>query len=165
MAKRIVTRIGDVFSVALDNGNLRFFQFVAIDSSCLGGSVIRVFKKEYPKGYILNLEDVVSDDVDFYALTILRMGVEDGDWEKIGNCKNIGDPSNVLFREVRKDALDHSERIWEAWYINKEWFTIGKLTSDYRSKSDIGSVWVSSAIVYRIKNGVYPGTAYWPEEH
>ena len=113
----------------------------------------------------MNLEDVVSDDVDFYALTILRMGVEDGDWEKIGNCKNIGDPSNVLFREVRKDALDHSERIWEAWYINKEWFTIGKLTSDYRSKSDIGSVWVSSAIVYRIKNGVYPGTAYWPEEH
>lgn len=45
MAKRIVTKIGDIFSVTLDNGNLRFFQYIANDSSCLGGSVIRVFKK------------------------------------------------------------------------------------------------------------------------
>ena len=27
MAKRIVTKIGDMFSVTLDNGNLRFFQY------------------------------------------------------------------------------------------------------------------------------------------
>lgn len=74
MAKRIVTKIGDIFSVTLDNGNLRFFQYIANDSSCLGASVIRVFKKEYPKGYELNPEEVVSDEVDFYAHTILRMG-------------------------------------------------------------------------------------------
>ncbi len=165
MAKRIVTKIGDIFSVTLDNGNLRFFQYIANDSSCLGGSVIRVFKKEYPEGYELNPEEVVSDDVDFYALTILRMGVEDGDWQKVGNCKNIGDTKKILFRSYRKNAIDHNERIWEAWYINKERFSIGKLTSDFRAKSDIGSVWVSSAIVYRIKNGVFPGTAFWPEEH
>ena len=80
MAKRIVTKIGDIFSVTLDNGNLRFFQYIANDSSCLGGSVIRVFKKKYPKGYELNPEEVVSDDVDFYALTLLKIGVSDGDW-------------------------------------------------------------------------------------
>ena len=67
MAKRIVTKIGDIFSVTLDNGNLRFFQYVANDLTNLNSSVIRVFKKEYPKGYELNPEEVVSDDVDFYA--------------------------------------------------------------------------------------------------
>ena len=74
MAKRIVTKIGDIFSVTLDNGNLRFFQYIANDWTDLNSSVIRVFKKEYPKGYELNPEEVVSDDVDFYAHTILRMG-------------------------------------------------------------------------------------------
>ena len=165
MAKRIVTKIGDIFSVTLDNGNLRFFQYVANDWTDLNSSVIRVFKKEYPKGYELNPEEVVSDNVDFYAHTILGMGVTDGDWQKVGKCEDVGDTENILFREVRKNAVDHNERIWKAWYINKEWNTIGKLTDDFRAKSDIGSVWVSSALVYRIKNGVYPGTAYWPEEH
>ncbi len=165
MAKRIVTKIGDIFSTTLDNGNLRFFQYIANDWTDLNSSVIRVFKKEYPKGYEPNPEEVVSDDVDFYAHTILRMGVEDGDWQKVGKCENVGDTDNILFREVRKDAVNHNERIWKAWYINKEWFTIGKLTDDFRDKSDIGSVWVSSAIVYRIRNGVFPGTAFWPEEH
>ena len=165
MAKRIVTRIGDIFSVTLDNGNLCFFQYVANDWTDLNSSVIRVFKKEYPKGYILNPEEVVADDVYFYAHTILRWGIVEGDWQKVGKCKECGDTDNILFREYRKNAIDHRERIWEAWYISKERFSIGKLTSDFRAKSDIGSVWVSSAIVYRIKNGVYPGTAYWPEEH
>ena len=165
MAKRIVTKIGDIFSVTLDNGNLRFFQYIANDWTDLNSSVIRVFKKEYPRGYELDPEEVVSDDVDFYAHTILRMGVADGDWQKVGKCKDVGDTDNILFREVTKSAVDHKERIWHAWYINKEWFTIGKLTSDFRAKSDIGSVWVSSAVAYRIRNGVFPGTAYWPEEH
>ena len=34
MAKRIVTIIGDIFSVTLDNGNLRFFQYIANDYAC-----------------------------------------------------------------------------------------------------------------------------------
>ncbi len=165
MAKRIVTKIGDIFSVTLDNGNLRFFQYIANDSSCLGASVIRVFKKEYPKGYELNPEEVVSGDVDFYAHTVLRWGIAEGGWQKIGKCKDVGKTENILFRNCIRDAVDHKNRIWNAWYINKEWFTIGTLTSDFRLKSDIGPVFPYTDIIARIKNGVYPGTAYWPEEH
>ena len=78
MAKRIVTKIGDIFSVTLDNGNSRFFQYIANDLTNLNSSVIRVFKKEYPKGYELNPEEVVSGDVDFYAHTVLRCGIAEG---------------------------------------------------------------------------------------
>lgn len=78
MAKRVVTKIGDVFSVTLDNGNLRFFQYIANDLSCLNSSVIRVFKKEYPKEYVLKPEEVVSDNIDFYSHTILKFGISDG---------------------------------------------------------------------------------------
>jgi len=174
MAKRIVTKIGDIFSVTLDNGNLRFFQYVANDLSCLNSSVIRVFKKEYPKGYELNPEEVVSDDVDFYAHTVLRWGIEDGEWQKVSKCKNVGETSQILFRDYSRDYIlrgysemenDHKDRNWEAWYINKECFTIGKLTEEFRLKSDIGLVFPYTDIIARIKNGVYPGTAYWPEEH
>ena len=44
VAKRIVTKIGDIFSVTLDNGNKRFFQYIANDLSCLNSSVIRVLR-------------------------------------------------------------------------------------------------------------------------
>ena len=46
MAKRIVTKIGDIFSVTLDNGNLRFFQYIANDSSCLGGCSKKNIQKD-----------------------------------------------------------------------------------------------------------------------
>ena len=48
MAKRIVTKIGDVFCSEIDGQCKRFFQYFAIDSTMLNSSVIRVFKQHYP---------------------------------------------------------------------------------------------------------------------
>ena len=42
MAKRIVTKIGDVFCSEIDGQCKRFFQYFAIDSTMLNSSVIRV---------------------------------------------------------------------------------------------------------------------------
>ena len=165
MAKRIITKIGDIFCVPLDNGKLRFFQYIANDLSCLNSSVIRVFKKEYSAEYVLKPEEVVNDDVDFYAHTVLRWGIVEGRWKKVGKCQDVGDTKNILFRAYLSDAVDHKERIWYAWYINGENFTIGKLTEYYRYKSDIGLVIPGSAIVGRKKDGKMPGTIFWPEEY
>ena len=43
MAKRIVTKIGYVFCVEIDNKYKCFFQYVANDMTQLNSSVIRVF--------------------------------------------------------------------------------------------------------------------------
>ena len=165
MAKRIVTKIGDIFSVTLDNGNLRFFQYIANDSSNLNSSVIRVFKREYPVEYKFIPDEVVNDEVDFYAHTVLKFGIVDGAWQKVGKCQNVGDTENILFRMYLKDAANYVDRIWYAWYINKERFTIGKLSEEYREKSDIGLVLPYTDIVSRIKVGVMPGTMFLRSEH
>lgn len=128
----------------------------------------------YSRSWYIEPEEVVLDEVDFYAHTVLRWGITEGGWQKVSNCKDLGDTENILFRDFSRDYIlrdclkmenDHKERIWEAWFINQEWFTIGKLTEEFRLKSDIGPVFPYTDIIARIKNGVYPGTAYWPEEH
>lgn len=166
MAKRIITKIGDIFSVALNNGNQRFFQYIANDYSQLNSSVIRVFKKEYPAEYEINPEEVVNDKVDFYAHAILKFGIIEGVWHKVGKCPNVGDTGNILFRMYRSDAVDHKNRIWEAWFINNdERFDIGVLSESFRNRSDIGLVFPAKDIVGRIRDGRMPGTMFWPEEY
>lgn len=54
MAKRIITRIGDVFEVQLDNCK-KYFQYIANDMTQLNSSVIRAFVEEYPLDYSPNL--------------------------------------------------------------------------------------------------------------
>ena len=52
MAKRIITKIGDIFCVEVDNEYKCYFQYVANDMTVLNSSVIRVFSKHYPMDYV-----------------------------------------------------------------------------------------------------------------
>ena len=45
---RVVTKVGDVFSVKLDNEVKKYFQLIAFDLTQLNSDVIRAFKKVYP---------------------------------------------------------------------------------------------------------------------
>lgn len=45
MTKRIITKIGDIFCVEVDNDYKCYFQYVANDMTVLNSSVIRVFAK------------------------------------------------------------------------------------------------------------------------
>lgn len=42
---RVVTKVGDVFSVKLDNEMKKYFQLIAFDLTQLNSDVIRAFKK------------------------------------------------------------------------------------------------------------------------
>ena len=165
MAKRIVTKIGDIFCVKLDDGRQRFFQYIANDMTNLNSSVIRVFKRAYPYDYILNAEEVVKDDVDFYAHTVLRIGIAEGYWQKIGKHSDVGDVEHIYFRTYIYNAVQHKDRIWKMWQINNEWETIGKLTKYYKIKSDLGYVFPYIDIVERIKTGILPGSMFTPDEY
>ena len=80
--KRIVTRIGNVFCAEINNEHKRFFQYVANDLEELNSSVIRVFKPRYPMDYKPVIEDLVKDEVEFYAHTILKFGIVFNAWTK-----------------------------------------------------------------------------------
>lgn len=45
MAKRVVTKIGDIFSVPISDKEKRYMQLIAFDLTQLNSDVVRIFKK------------------------------------------------------------------------------------------------------------------------
>ena len=84
MVKRVVTKIGNIFCVEVDSKNKRFFQYITTDMSVLNSSVIRVFKKTYPIDWKPDMDVIVDDEVDFYAHTVLSVGIRNNTWYKVG---------------------------------------------------------------------------------
>ncbi|CAA7386072.1 hypothetical protein [Chryseobacterium fistulae] len=167
MAKRIHTKIGDVFSVKIDEGNKKYFQLIAYDLTQLNSDVIRVFSKVFPINSDPDLLEIINGNVDFHAHCVTKFGVKLDLWKKIGNTPNIDDISNVLFRDTDDYGSGPDEEPvkvsnnWFIWHINDENFTqIGKLEGENR-KAEIGIVVNPYDIIDRIKTGkynfLYPG--------
>jgi hypothetical protein len=157
---RIRTKIGDVFSVPLDNINKKYFQYIANDLTQLNSDVIRAFVKRYPIDAVPDLLDVVRDDVDFHAHVVIKWGIKMNTWEKVGTAPYL-ERLDVLFR----DSKDYGKQIktsynWRVWRINEKFQSIGKLDGDYQ-KAEIGIVVAPPNLVQRMRTGeygfVYPG--------
>lgn len=152
---RVKIKIGDVFSVNIDESNKKFFQYIVSDLSQLNSDVIRVFKKIYPISSNPELLEIVTDEVEFYAHCVTKLGIKMGYWDKIGNIIEVGNFHDVVFRTPSHTF--HRLNIsydWWVWKINEEFKHIGKLEGEYK-KSEIGSVIPPDSIVYRMKNGKY----------
>ena len=158
---RVVTKVGDVFSVKLDNEVKKYFQLIAFDLTQLNSDVIRAFKKVYPIHATPTLLDIVNDDVDFYAHCVTKLGIKMNLWEKVGNISEVGGTSTILFRDtddygvmVGEEPIKISHN-WFVWHINDDKFTyVGNLEGENR-KAEIGVVMPPLAIVERIKTGKY----------
>jgi hypothetical protein len=155
------TKIGDIFTVKLDNSKKKYFQLIAFDLTQLNSDVIRAFKQEYPSESDIDLLEIVNGEVEFYAHCVTKLGLRIGLWEKVGNTSEIGDISNILFRDtndygaqVGAEKIKVSEN-WYVWRINDKDFTrVGKLEGENR-KAEIGVVINPYDIVERIKKGKY----------
>lgn len=158
---RVNTKIGDVFSVNVSDFSKKYFQLVAFDLLQLNSDVIRVFKKQYSFDYTPNLAEIVNGEIEFYAHCITKIGVKMNIWEKAGNIGEVGNTSDVLFR----DTNDYGTVIgvqpikvsnnWYIWRINDESFSrVGKLTGANK-EAEIGIVVNPHEILNRIKTGQY----------
>ena len=160
MAKRIVTRIGNVFCAEIDNECKRFFQYVANDIECLNSSVIRVFKTKYLMDYEPKVEEIVKDEVEFYAHTILKFGIVFNAWYKVGTSKNIGDEyKESLFGDIspiiyQKPDINPAEN-WIIWKINQPRIFVGRLNKEYTDKVNRGGVIPYVDIINRLKFGYF----------
>lgn len=154
--KRKNTKIGDIFSVRIDESNQKFLQYVTNDLTQLNSDIIRVFKRIYPIGTLIDFTEVVKGDVDFYAHCVTKWGIEMGCWEQVGNINDVGDFTHVLFR----DSDDYGEpevkisQRWWVWKINQKQIFVGKLKGKYQ-EAEIGVVINPKSIVRRIKSGDY----------
>lgn len=157
---RTNTKIGDVFSVKIDENNKKYFQLIAFDSIQLNSDVIRAFKKVYSLADSPELSDIVTDEVDFYAHCVTKFGLKMGLWETTGNILEVGDYSNVIFKDTNDAGTRPGQQVaisdkWYIWRINDLDFTnVGKLEGENR-KAEIGVVVNPYDIVDRIKTGKY----------
>ena len=155
--RRIVTKIGDVFCIEIDGQYKCYFQYIANDFTQLNSSVIRVFKEKYPINYIPDIDTIIKDNVSFYAHTILKIGIVDNIWCKVGKSNTIGDVSNIYFRNTDDEFMNPIPKIsynWFVWRIGEEFVTVGQLNDDSR-KYELGTVFHYSQIVKRIRTGNY----------
>jgi hypothetical protein len=168
MAKRIVTKVGNVFCVEIDNEYKCFFQYIEKDILQLGSSVIRAFKTRYPMDYKPVIEDIVKDEILFYAHTILRVGIEYGAWYKVGKSKELGlsGLNNVMFGDVfnykatpnlQLIEVDYLEN-WTIWKVNEERVNIGVLPTEYYEIIEEGGVVPYDEVVTRFRIGYFKVT-------
>ena len=165
--KRISTKIGDVFSVEIDENNNKYFQLVAFDLTQLNSDVIRAFRNFYPTGISPVLSEIVNGEVDFYAHCVTKFGLKMNLWDKIGNISEIGDVNNILFRGTKDYGLKVDDELirttdnWYIWRINDEKFTrVGELQGKNK-EAEIGLIVNPYDIVERIKTGKY--SFFYPE--
>jgi hypothetical protein len=155
------TKIGDVFSVKIDEGNKKYFQLIIFDLTQLNSDVIRAFKKAYPIDASPDLSEIINGEVEFYAHCVTRWGLKMKLWDKVGNISEIGNISHILFRDtndcgelIEGKLIKISEK-WYVWHINDEKFTrVGKLNGENR-KAEIGVVINPTSIVHRLRTGEY----------
>ena len=163
MIKRVVTKIGDIFSVEVDDDSIKYFQLIAFDLTQLNSDVIRVFKKEFPTDMIPDCSELLSGEVEFYAHCITKLGVKLGYWEKVGRCVDVGETEHVLFRTTPDyGRAPGEERVrvsdnWYVWKIGGPMINVNRLEGENRS-SEIGIVMNPESIVQRIKYGEYQGS-------
>lgn len=97
MKKRILTKIGDIFGVEVDNDWKCYFQYVCNDMTQLNSSVIRFFGRRYHINEQPSVDEIVAGEVDFYAHTILAPGIQEGAWYKYGKHKDV---DNIGLQQV-----------------------------------------------------------------
>lgn len=162
MIKRVITKIGDIFSVQINEKNKKYFQLITLDSTQLNSDVIRAFKTEYPIDVDPDLQEIVKGEVEFYAHCVTKWGVKLGYWEKVGKSDDIGHLDHILFRDT--NDYGHTEgdepiRVsddWYVWRIGGKFTDVGKLEGENRL-AEIGIVLNPESIVHRMKTGEYTG--------
>ena len=152
--ERVVTKIGHVFCAEIDGKYKCFLQFVAVDETELNSTVIRVFKTHYPMDYKPNMDEIVKDDVDFYAHVMLNDGVREGTWYRVGKHSDLGDIENITFKDYENITSSGStEGVWFVWKINGEAMNLGsELPEMYKDLPD-GGVFPDTFIIRKIKTG------------
>ena len=156
--KRVVTKIGNIFCVEIKDQFKSYFQYIANDMSMLNSSVIRVFKRHYPLDANPSMDEIIDDEVFFYAHTILRAGIAFGTWYKVGTSKNIGSLENIMFRMFDDvnwgiTGIKKSYR-WRVFELNGEVRFVGEMNDTYR-KYDYGVVLPYFEIPTKIETGKF----------
>lgn len=171
--KRVVTKIGDVFCIEFEGGFKCYFQYICNDLEQLNSSVIRVFKTHYSLDDNPKIEDILTDDIAFYAHTVLNFGIKLDGWYKVGKSSNIGIEGldNIYFGTANDtmsipyttpDGIKTWKLItvnplenWRIWKVNQTPMEHISLPIEYIDLIEQGGVHPYNEIRTRIQYGYY----------
>lgn len=149
------TRIGDVFEVIF-NDKKKYFQYIISDMTQLNSDVIRVFSHEYNVSESVSINEIVKDEVQFYAHCVTKAGLVQKLWTRVGNVQEVGNIENITFR-ISSDYGNPEIKVsegWLVWKINEDLVRVGKLEGKNR-EAEIGIIVIPEDIVDRIKYNEY----------
>ncbi|MBP5506204.1 MAG: hypothetical protein J6X89_08945 [Bacteroidales bacterium] len=159
--KQFVKR-GTILKASLEDGTVRFFQFVGQDSSDLNGDVIRIFARHYDGATSVAATDIVNDAVECYMHTIVSVGLELGLWEQYADIADVGN-LDIYFRTsedfMSAPGPSFVSHKWVVWKMNGERNFVGTLPVEYRS-ADLGGVYAPKHVLYRLSTGQIPDKFY-----
>lgn len=157
MVQRIAnTKIGDLFSIQINENEKRYLQYVVSDHTQLNSDVIRAFKRVYHTDEEPILSEVVKDEVDFYAHCVTKAGIRQGIWKKVGNVQELGNVDDILFKDKDELSRPDIQDDWYVWYVNKPIKDVRKLKGKYQ-KAYLGLIFQPESIEYKFKTGSYRG--------
>ncbi|MDC8098671.1 hypothetical protein [Chryseobacterium rhizosphaerae] len=162
MAKRLKTKIGDIFSIPINENEKRYMQLIAYDLTQLNSDVVRIFKKKYSLQESPIVTKILQDDIYTYVHCSTDIGLKMDMWQKEENSHEIGDIESIIFRDTNdygynegQDPIKISNN-WSVWRINaKDFKYIGKLNGIYKN-SYMGLVINPIGIVEIAKGNKYP---------
>ena len=139
MAKRVVTKIGDIFSIPINEKEKRYMQLIAYDLTQLNSDVVRIFEKKYSLESKPDTETVIKDNVIVYVHCSTSFGVKLNFWEKVDKNDNIGNIRDIIFTDTNDYGHKQGEEPiklshnWHIWRIGDDKFTkVGKLEGENR---------------------------------
>jgi hypothetical protein len=152
-------KIGDIFEVNLGDNTKGYVQYIADDMTQLNSRVVRAFKKRYSHGSNPTIDEITSDEVEFYVHVYdIKPGEKEGILKKIGKSQDVGDIKKVLFRSSSDSGVitaSSANQVSKNWYI----WRIGKETKDVRpnnkllSQSHLGSVMPVEDVIIQMRTG------------
>jgi len=159
---RIYTKKGDIFSAKIDENNKKYFQYITNDMRQLNSDVIRVFKTIYPIDAKPDLSEVVKDEIDFVSHCVINLGIKMNYWTKEGKAEDIGDFTNIIFRNTTNFGRHINEepiKISDTWYVwrigDERTVRVGRLENENRN-SYIGLVFPPMGIIELLKGNKFP---------
>ncbi len=170
MAKRTVIRIGDIFCAEIDGKFKCYFQYICKDTTMMSSQVIRVFKAHYALSDIPTIEEIIHDEVSFYAHVPISAGVKLNAWYKVDKCNTIPDAKEldkILFAYCSGSFYDECGPInyqnqnpidnWLVWHINKpmKHYHLRQLTEKQKDTILDGAIEAFCDVVNRMKYGYY----------
>lgn len=167
MVKRVIVKKGYIYKVELEDGTIRYFQYIGKDKSYFNADVICVFKKHYTEGNgdNLSVDTIVNDDIEFYTHTFVSAGVKLELWSRVFTNSPVIHENRIFFRrtpdiiKIRANQPPVVSYRWYVWEMNREERFVGWLRKKYH-QYDVGGVYSPYSVVERIKTGKEP--EYYP---